>query len=302
MVKSGFMKKAVLAMFVLILAAAVSVSSLPAGEQSGSRTSLWKCTSGSNTVYLLGSVHFLKKENYPLPAVMEKALADADTVVFEIDMITAGGGNDSQLLLSKGIYPPGRTLSAAVHRNTYELLRKKSGQMGLDIKLLNNFRPWFVTLTLLSLKLKESGFDPDYGIDRYFQAKAAKSGKKITALETMAEQIDIFAGLSDRDQEALILQTLNELDTMDEDLGRLVDAWRNGDGDAMAGMILKSYQDYPVIYNRLIVRRNQKWLGAIERYLRQDRNVLLVVGAGHLVGSEGLIAMLQRRGYVVDQL
>jgi len=302
MVRNRFVKKAVLVISVLFLAAAASVPSLHAEERSGSRTSLWKCTSGRNTAYLLGSIHFLKKENYPLPAVMEKVLTEADTVVFEMDMAAAGSGNDSQLFLSKGMYPPGRTLSEAVHRDTYELLRKKSGQMGLEIKLLNNFRPWFVTLTLLSLKLKESGFDPDYGIDRYFQVKAAKLHKKIVALETMTEQIDIFAGLSDRDQEALILQTLNELDTMDEDVGRLVEAWQSGDGEAMAGMVLKSYRDYPVIYDRLIVRRNQKWLGEIERYLRQGKSVLVVVGAGHLVGTDGLVAMLQRRGYAVDQL
>jgi uncharacterized protein YbaP (TraB family) len=147
-----------------------------------------------------------------------------------------------------------------------------------------------------------SGFDPVYGIDHYFLVKARKSQKKIMALETMAEQIDIFDGLSDGDQEALILQTLRDLDTMDTEIDRLVAAWREGDGEAMSGLILKNFRDYPVIYDRLILRRNKKWLDRIEQFMRQRENILVIVGAGHLIGADGLVEMLKRKGYTVDQL
>jgi len=300
MVRGGFVKKASCILSLIVLLVAAATRPLPAQDTSACRKcSLWKISSGRNTVYLLGSIHFLKKENYPLPAAMEKAFMDTSVVVFEMDMDDAGGGND---LLARGMYPPGRTLSEAIGKKTYERLRQKSAELGLDIRTLANFKPWFVTLTLLSLKLQALGFDPAYGIDRYLQVRAKKAHKEVLALETLGEQIDVFAGLTDRDQEALVLQTVEDMDAMDEDLGRLVAAWRCGDGTVLTEMMLKNYGDFPVLYDRLIVRRNLKWMAALDGYLRQGKNFLVVVGAGHLVGADGLVAMLQKKGYKVEQL
>jgi uncharacterized protein len=301
--KSGYFKKLLMIFFITALAIGVSVCPLPAQElPRSSQTSLWKVASGNHNVYLLGSIHFLKEKNHPLPGSMEQAFEDAHVVVFEMDMEDAKGGNDQQLLLTKGMYPPGRTLKAGIRKDTYDLLRTQLEVLGLDIQMFASFKPWFVTLTLLSVKLQMSGFDPAYGIDHYFLVKARKSQKEIMALETMAEQIDIFDGLSDSDQEALILQTLRDMDTMDAEIDRLVAAWREGDGEAMSGLILKSFRDYPVIYDRLILRRNKKWLDRIEQFMRQRENVLVIVGAGHLIGADGLVEMLKRKGYTVDQL
>ncbi len=300
MIRGRPVKKGLCVLFLIVLTAFAAARPLPAQESSECRKiSLWKVSSGRNAVYLLGSIHFLKKENYPLPTAMEKAFADASAVVFELDLDEAGGAND---LLARGMYPPGRTLKEAVGKNTYERLRQKAAELGADIRTLQNFRPWFVTFTLLSLKLHALGFNPAYGIDRYFQTRAKKTNKEILALETTGEQVDVFAGLTDRDQEALILQTIEDMDTMDEELGRLVAAWRCGDGAALAGMMFKSYAEFPVLYDRIIIRRNQKWMAAIDGYLRQGRNFLVVVGAGHLVGDDGLVGMLRKKGYRVEQL
>jgi uncharacterized protein YbaP (TraB family) len=300
MVRGTLVRKALCVLFLIVLVSVAAAGPLSAQEASECRKcSLWKVSSGRNTVYLLGSIHFLKKENYPLPAAMEKAFADASVVVFELDMDEAGGMND---LLARGMYPPGRTLKEAVGKDTYERLRQKSAELGADVRTLQNFRPWFVTFALLSLKLKALGFNPAYGIDRHFQNRAKKMNKEILVLETTGEQIDVFAGLTDRDQEALIQQTLDDMDTMDEELGRLVAAWRCGDGTALSVMMLKSYVDFPALYDRIMVRRNLKWMAAIDGYLRQGRNFLVVVGAGHLVGDDGLIGMLRKKGCKVEQL
>jgi len=300
MIRGRPVKKGLCVLFLIVLTAFAAARPLPAQESSECRKcSLWKVSSGRSIVYLLGSIHFLKKENYPLPAAMEKAFADASVVVFELDMDEAGGGND---LFARGMYPSGLTLKEAVGKNTYERLRRKSAELGADIGTLQNFRPWFITFALLSLKLHELGFNPAYGIDRHFQTRAKKTNKEILALETTGEQIEVFSGLADRDQEALILQTLDDMDTMDGELGRMIAAWRCGDGTVLAGMMLKSYEEFPALYDRIIVRRNLKWVAAIEGYLRQGRNYLVIVGAGHLVGDDGLVGILRKKGYKVEQL
>lgn len=265
------------------------------------KTSLWRVSKGKSDLYLLGSIHFLRKDSYPLPAAMEKAFDGADSVVFEMDLDSAVSGNQQMLLLSKGMYAGDKTLSRQIGKDTYELARKSMGSMGLKIEQMEKFKPWFISLTMMALKLQMSGFDPKYGVDKHFLAKAKEAGRRVVSLETFKEQIDLFDGLPEKDQEMLLTQTIIELETMDSEVRKLADAWSLGDADTMEAMILKSYRDYPVIYDRLMVQRNKKWMSRIEEFLNREGKYLVVVGVGHLVGGEGLVRELQRRGYSVTQ-
>lgn len=265
------------------------------------KSCLWKVSAGKSELYLLGSIHFLKKENYPLPPAMERAFAGADYVVFEMDLDSAGSGNQQMLLLSKGMYPHNQKLSGKIGKDSYELARKSMNSFGLPIEQMEKFKPWFISLTLMSLKLHMSGFTPEYGVDKHFFAEGKKKGKRITGLETFEEQTDMFDGLPEKDQEMLLVQTVTELERMDSEVRELVNAWSRGDADAMEKMILKSYREHPVLYERLILQRNKKWLLRIEELLNQRGTHILIVGAGHLVGRNGLVSELQQRGYTVTQ-
>lgn len=182
------------------------------------------------------------------------------------------------------------------------MVEKRAKELGMDIQALNRLQPWFVALTLSALKLQTLGFDPNYGIDQYFAEKAKKEKKEIVALETWEDQINLFVGMSQESQELLLLRTLRDLEVMEKELTRIVRSWTVGDVRTIETLLLESFKEYPQVYRRLISDRNKNWLPKIEKLLDQDENYIVVVGAGHLVGKEGIIALLKEKGYSVDQL
>ncbi len=266
------------------------------------KSCLWRISSEKNTVYLLGSVHILKKENYPLKQSIENAYLDAEKLVFEIHLDSAESLSTQMMIMSKGMFTDGTTLENSLDEETYTLVKQISQDLGLNIEQMTRFKPWFLTVTLMTLKLQRLGFNPNYGIDKYFFNKAKSAGKEIGDLETVKFQIDLFDTLSKMNQKEFILQTLRELDILEEDIDDLIDAWETGNTTRLDSLVLTSFREYPDIYQRFIYQRNMSWLPRIETYLRQDNNILVIVGAGHLLGDDGIIALLKKRGYTVRQL
>ena len=263
---------------------------------------LWKVSSGTNSVYLLGSLHVLGKDSYPLGDAYEQAFQDSEIIVFEVDPAELEKPETIQFVLKKAALGKGKTLKDVVSPKTFERAETELNEMGVDIKLVSLTKPWFLAVTATILKLSKMGFDPEYGVDRYFYEKAKKSTKEVRGLETAEYQIDLIASLGDASQDDVLLHTLNDLDVIETELPNLVDSWRRGDGEEFQDLIFRSYIDYPDVYQKLIVDRNNNWLKDIEGYLKSDKNHLVVVGAGHLVGSEGLIKILTDKGYTVQQM
>jgi uncharacterized protein YbaP (TraB family) len=286
---------------VCFVCAATIFSSVPLDSAAAQNRPLWKVTSKNNVVYLLGSIHYLKRQNYPLDNAMEAAFKDAKKLVFEIDLESAEGGQREQLMVLKGVYPDGRTLRDHVAPSTYALAEKQLKALGLDIQIFNQFKPWVTALTVLGLKLHALGFDPGQGIDRYFFRKAKKERKETHGFETLEFQLGLFDGLSERVQETLLLQSLGDADLTEAAVDAVVKAWASGDLKALDALLLQGMRDYPDLYRALIVDRNRAWLPKIESYLSQSENYLVVVGAAHLAGKDGLIEMLKARGHSVEE-
>jgi uncharacterized protein YbaP (TraB family) len=263
---------------------------------------LWEVTSGSNKVYLLGSIHFLRQENYPLKEPMETVLNDVQTVVFEIDLAEAETPSAQQMILTKATFSDGNNLKKSLKEETYNLAKQKMKKLGLDIGQLNNYEPWFLSITMITMKLAQLGFDPNYGIDKYFFNKAKKAGKSIVGLETIDYHISLFDELSKEDQEKLVLQTLRDFDAFDKEMNKLVTAWSSGDFKRLENLLLKSFREFPQVYDKLIIQRNENWLPKIDVFLGEKANYLVIVGAGHLLGNKGLVEQLKRKGYSVRQL
>ena len=274
-----------------------SVYELAAAE----KRSLWKVQSKSNTVYIMGSIHYLKPQNYPLDPALDDAFKAAKKLVLEIDLESAGKEQGQKLMLMKGLYTDGRTLKNGVSAETYGLAEKELKKLGLDIKLFNQFRPWFVALTVAALELQRLGFDANHGIDRYFYQKAKKENKEVIGLETFEYQMDLFDGMAERTQEMMLLQTLKDIHSIGGTVGAIVQAWASGDMKTLDSLLLQSLKEYPDVYQRLILDRNRAWLPKIESYLSQKENYLVVVGAGHLAGKDSVIEMLKAKGYSVEQ-
>jgi uncharacterized protein len=273
------------------------------GESRGQEKSfLWQLQSGKGDIYILGSIHFLKRENYPLNPTIEKAFDSAKKLVFEIDFKGADSGTVQRLTLEKGLHRDGKTLQQNVSAETYSLAAKRAQELGLDIAALSPLKPWMVALTMTSLQLQKLGFDPNSGIDRYFAGRATTAGKPIAGLETAAFQIGLMDQLSASDQESMLRQSLREMDLLDKALDEIVRSWAAGDVPALEQLLLKAMREYPAVHQKVVVDRNRRWLPEIERLIKGGESALVVVGAAHLVGKEGVIELLKERGYTLEQM
>jgi hypothetical protein len=188
-----------------------------------------------------------------------------------------------------------------VSNETYESVATRAKELGIDIRRLNSFKPWIVATTMAAMKLQQLGFDPRLGIDRYFAGRAIQSNKPTGGLETAEFQLNLFDQFSAKDQELLLRQSMNEMDHLERNVTEIVRAWKSGDVDSLERHLMAGMRDYPEIHRKVIDDRNRRWLPQIEGLLSRGENALIVVGAAHLVGTNGVIQLLKGRGYRVEQ-
>ncbi|MDX1707442.1 MAG: TraB/GumN family protein [Desulfobacterales bacterium] len=290
--------------FLVLTTFSATVSELPAKTATTQQTTkncLWSIQTQTNHVYLLGSLHVLKQETYPLAAAIESAYADSQRIVFETDIGAMQDPSMQGKMLALGMYPQGQNLYQQISGNTRQQLEKKLNELGLPVEAFAQFKPWFVALTLTTVELQRLGFNPQYGIDVYFFNKAQNGGKEIGFLEAPEYQLDLLGNMTDRDQKDFLSQTLKDLEMVSELAGDLVKNWKTGNADELHKLLHKSFKDYPDLNDRLLIQRNLKWVQEIEHAMGKNKNVLFVVGAGHLVGPESVVDLLRKKGYEVKQ-
>jgi len=289
---------AILGLGILLLAAVATPR--PAAAQD--KSFLWRVRSEKNSIYILGSIHFLPKGSYPLKKSMEEAFDAAKKLVFEIDLRSATPEKAQQITIEKGLFRDGATLQQSISKETYDLTERRARDLGVDLRAMSPLKPWLAALTLTTLKLQKLGFDPASGVDRYLAERAKRSGKPTGGLESLEFQIGLFDGLSRRDQEMMLRETLKELELLDQGIERIMRSWFSGEVGAIEELLLAGMREYPEVYEKIIVERNRRWLPQMEKLLAQGESALVVVGAAHLVGKEGVIELLKQRGYTVEQL
>lgn len=263
---------------------------------------LWSAEGRKATVYLLGSIHILKKDSYPLPAAIENIFSCCDTLVFETDLDGMEQPRVQNMMMKLGMYPAGRTLSKNISAVTAALLREKLRSSGIPFERFEQFKPWFVAINLTGIELERMGFDPSLGVDRYFYDRAKQEGKKMLFLETNEFQINLFGRLSRQKQELLLKQVVKELDIIETLFKEMITAWQSGDSVGFDEIMSQSFEEYPSIYKKFITRRNRSWIPEIIKLMNRPGDALVIVGAGHLVGRDSVIDILKKRGYTVRQL
>jgi uncharacterized protein YbaP (TraB family) len=290
--------------FVLLGTLWAAISELPAktvAVEQSTQNCLWSIQTQSNKIYLLGSIHVLKPETYPLDPAIEKAYASSERIIFETDIAAMQDPAMQAKMLELGMYPAEQNLFDNIAGDTRKQLEKKMSALGLPLEAFSQFKPWFVALTLTTLELQRLGYNPQYGIDVYFFGKAQSGGKEIGFLEPPEYQIDLLGNMANKDQNDFLKQTLADLELIGELAGDLVDSWKSGNADKLHALLHKSFKDYPNLNDRLLIQRNLKWVSEVEQAIRQNKNVLFVVGAGHLVGPESVVELLRKNGYKVKQ-
>jgi uncharacterized protein YbaP (TraB family) len=166
---------------------------------------------------------------------------------------------------------------------------------------LKRFKPWSLALMLSSLQWQKAGFDGELGLDRHFYDQARTDGKQVQGFETVEFQISRLDGIAIDQQERILAETLKNLDSELSNLTTLVQAWKVGDAAAVERIVLADVKQEPVLYQRLLVERNKTWMPEIEKFFARARPAFVVVGAAHLVGPDGLLALLSAKGYRVEQ-
>lgn len=287
--------------FFIVFVSAASLSPRRA-EPASQKNFMWKVQSKTATVYLLGSIHYLKKDAYPLNIEIEDAFSRSNVLAVEANV-----NDPDKLYFSRFIegvfYPGGDTLDKHVSRQTYELAAREFGKYGLPIEILAKEKPWFLALTLTALELLGSGFEPQYGIDMHFLSKAGQ--KRVMELENLDQQVDILSNFSDSEQEAFLVYTIKELDTLGSESDRLLRLWKAGDAGGLESMLSKSAggdQGMASVYEKLVYARNRSMTAKVEEILHSKDTCFVIVGAGHLVGKRGIVELLRGRGYVVEQM
>lgn len=267
-----------------------------------SKATLWKVKGDHNTLYLLGSIHVLSKQSYPLKPALERAFADSNQVVFEIDLTRFTPNRFQQEFKRTALYPPGQSLSKKLSPATVELLRGTLPYYGLTLKKVDRLKPWFLAEWLSARTLEKAGFSDQLGVDLYFYRKAKAAGKPVLGLETLRDQAQIFDRFNDAENEEYLVSTMSGLPAYAVMVRQLVDAWKNGDVQLLDQLLNQDKRSDPTTHEALFSRRNSKWIPEIERFAHQGGNYLIIVGAGHLVGDDGVVAQLRQAGYSVEQL
>jgi uncharacterized protein YbaP (TraB family) len=286
---------------VVLAAAALGADAQTRTNEGVGKTCLWAVGSGGRQVFLLGSIHFLRQDDYPLPAAMEQAYVASRVVVFETDIAQMTEPSVQARMLELGMYPPGRRLFDVIGTDTRQRLERRLRDTGLPAEAVAGLKPWVIALTLSSLEFMRLGFAPDLGVDMHFFQRSRSDGKRMEALETVEHQLQILAGMDDAMQEKFLDQTLQELELAEVMAPDLVRYWASGQIEPLRQLLFKTIDRYPGTRDRMLTRRNQAWLERIEELIRRNEAALVIIGAMHLIGPGSVVELLQQNGHRVEQ-
>ena len=252
--------------------------------------------------YLAGSMHLLHAERASLPAPLERAYRNSASIVMEIDTDDGDAQDAGARLLEAAQLAPDTSLQALLGEARWNTVRTALAEAGFDAERASRFEPWGLALLLTQAGFARQGYTSAAGVEQQLTERARRDGKPISGLETAAMQIALLDGLDMNVQRQMLDLTLEEVQEMPQMLDELDDAWRAGDLQRLEALLLEGYRQMPELYTALLVERNRRWVSQIRAWPTTSPPRLVLVGALHVVGEQGLPALLQRAGYTVQRL
>lgn len=271
---------------------------------SADRAFLWEVKSAQGgTAYVVGSIHLGRPGELSFPPSMEQAFTRSDALVVEVDVGAVDATALQRLILEQGMLPPGQRLSERLDPQTAKLLAPAAERVGLPLAGLERMRPWVVAVTLSVMELQRAGYQSGLGVDRVFLDRA-RGTKQIVELESAEGQLKMLSSLPEPLQDAMLRDQLGRSEQFTQGLERITQAWQTGDAEQLAALVFRDAADPTLrpVYEKLFYERNARMAEALGAMLAQPRTWFVVVGAGHVVGPEGLVALLQQQGHQVRQL
>lgn len=285
-----------IALFVFAIYIATSISAVRA------ESSVWQVTSDNSTLFIGGTVHLLRPTDYPLPSEYEAAYLESEELYFETDISSMNDLSVQAKMLQELTYNDERTLNSVLSQEAYDALADYTNNVGMPLMMMEKFKPGMVVSTLQILEFQKMGFTPQ-GVDAHFNARGLGDGKSIGALETIEEQIGFLAAMGEGNESEFILLSLKDLEQTNEIMGDMITAWREGDSETLEQLFVTDMKEQaPELYDSLLRQRNLRWIPQIEAMLDDSDTEFVLVGAAHLIGADGLVELLQDKGYEVTQL
>jgi uncharacterized protein YbaP (TraB family) len=250
-------------------------------------------------LFLCGTIHILREQDYPLSPGYEAAYMFSDKLVLELPPGEGSSPELSKKMSQLGIYSADTSLEANVSAEAWKAVQAWASRRSLEPSSINRFRPWFVSILMTAKEYAVLGATPDLGVDKHFCDRAQMDGKPGEGLETTDFQLQMFAALTNRQQQELLDQTLAELSTVANEYEKMIEAWKQGDLASLHAMLFREAEKHPDIMNLFLTARNIVWLDKLDAMLRRGDKAMVLVGAAHLAGDAGLIELLQKRGHKV---
>ena len=277
------------------------VLAAPVGElipaEAPGHPAIWELEGRSNRIYLLGAIHLLRPDDYPLAKIVDRVYADAESLVMEIDLDDLDPTQLMVTMINMGRLPENQSLEEVIGASLYREIGDRVNKLGFELDMLRRIKPWYAAITVLQMSLTQHGFSADQGVESYFVRQAERDNKEIFGLETVEEQLELFDQLPDAVQGAFLLATVEDALNIAPQLDSMVEAWKNGDTEYLEEELLGSLGDQPDLYQALVVKRNRAWTTQIIRLLDDRDDYLIVVGVLHLVGKDSVVQLLAEHGH-----
>lgn len=281
----------------LAAGAALALASIGVRASDGQHI-FWEVKGAHNTVYLLGSVHMLKAADGTLPAEVLEAYRRSQSLVMELDLSNAGSADALAATdLAQVLLPEDKTLSQVLDPKLYASFITHAKRAGLEPAMTERFQPWFAAILLEQMTLTHDGYAAESGVDMQLTQSATADHKPIVALETVSEQMGYFSRLPLDEQANFLGFTLRDIDSSDSDPAAVIRAWKVGDVRELERLFKQESADSPELMRQLTTERNRKWLPRIKALLEDDHDDMVIVGAMHLIGDDGLVALLKSQGF-----
>lgn len=259
---------------------------------------LWKVSDADSSIYLFGSVHvFTKAVDWRTPQ-FDAILDAADHVYFEVVMDVEAYSTITHITMTKGMYWDGRTLKDVLTPAQFTRLSAIASTVSADMAALERMQPWLAAMTLMQGAYPKT----TAGVETLVDGDVEKERKR--GLETAAEQMGFLSDAPLDEQVTTLMSTVDGIESgAVSALDAMIDAWQSGDTGSLADTVASQVRpEDAALYNRLLTERNARWIAPLEDLLATNDESLIIVGAAHLVGADGVPALLQNKGYTVERV
>lgn len=263
--------------------------------------SVWEVSKDGRHFYLAGTVHLLSKQDYPLPTSYDKAFAASDRLVFETDLTQLTSAAGISTLMQQNTLPAGSTLKQHLSAEVYQQLAEHARSRNIPISAIESFKPAFASMMLATVELQRLGA-AEAGVDMHYLQLAQQQAKPITGLETLDEHLAVLTALNQVGADTLITAALKDMNNIASMLQQMKTAWRNGNITALEQLFQADLKAFPEMYQVLLVKRNHAWMPHLQHIISNDDVSMVLVGALHMAGDDGLLTLLKQAGFTLKQL